>query len=180
MTEHTTQCAAPPWRQLQHFQWDILHITMGGTLYSSNNIFPDSTELPWDRGRAQRSLVCCIVSTGRDLIWPKIAPLRHLSLVHYSLPSSFCRSSPGHVSKSSQREKHEGVPISNSSLFQWENINHSQHWEPLAIVGSTLLRNGKQEKLKCQFLKFVQYHELSRVPLYERAFQKNVTCWGGE
>ena len=156
MTEHTTQCAAPPWRQLQHFQWDILHITMGGTLYSSNNIFPDSTELPPRPCAAQPSVLHCQHREGSDLA-KNCPPSAFVTCPLFSsLLSLFLL--PGHVSKSSQREKHEnkGVPISNSSLFQWENINHSQHWEPLAIVGSTLLRHGKQGKLKRLFLKSVQ------------------------
>ena len=43
------------------------------------------------------SRVYCIVSIGRNLIRPKIAPLRHLSLVHYCVSPCSSLSSQGHL-----------------------------------------------------------------------------------
>ena len=77
--QSTTQCAAPP---VQHFQCDVLaaHYNILQTALSYAET--------WLWGSAQ----CCIVSTGRDLIWPKIAPfgICHLSTIlfppHSALP----------------------------------------------------------------------------------------------
>ena len=67
------------------------------------------------------SRVYCIVSIGRNLIRPKIAPLRHLSLVHYCVSPCSCLSSQGHLAGANwvlAASLYWGFALQ-SLLFQW-------------------------------------------------------------